>query len=70
MKIAIRRDGRTMSGLPGNSVLQIAYRSPFLQRAFRNNSSGVVSLERTLRILSELFSCDVIFTLRAITESL
>jgi hypothetical protein len=53
-KIATRCRGNTISGLPGSSFTFLRYRNPTLQSNFRRASSWAVSLERFLRLTSEL----------------
>ena len=58
IKIASRFDGNTISGLPGNSVLQSRYLRPLCERAARKIRSGVVFAEWTRRIFAETSNVD------------
>ena len=55
MKIANRREGKTISGLPSRFGLLVMYRSPLAHKALRKRSSGEVSVLLTFRIVAEMF---------------
>jgi hypothetical protein len=52
--MAMRLEWITMSGLPGSVVEQVRKRNPAAQSAFRKSSSGVVSRDRTRRMMAEI----------------